>query len=213
VDNPGIVLLGAGGHAKVVIEAFRAAGETVASCVGGPSDPQSLLDVPVIPDEAELPALRASGLSRAFVAIGSNRLREKLGAKLESLGFELVSIIHPRACVSPSVRIGRGVVIMAGSVVNACAVIGDLAIINTGATVDHDCVIGRCVHVAPQCALAGCVRVGDRAMLGVGAKVIPGITIGADATVGAGSVVVRNVSDAALVMGVPARVRDGGRTR
>lgn len=213
MENGGVVILGAGGHAKVVIEAFRETGQAVSRCVGGPSDPPCLLDVPVIPDEAELPALRASGLSRAFVAIGSNKLREKLGAKLESLGFELVSIIHPRAWVSSSARIGRGVVIMAGSVVNACAVIGDLAIINTGATVDHDCVIGRCVHVAPQCALAGCVGVGDRAMLGVGAKVIPGVRIGADATVGAGSVVVRDVNDAALVMGVPARVRDGGRTK
>jgi UDP-perosamine 4-acetyltransferase len=108
---------------------------------------------------------------------------------------------------------GRGVVVMAGAVVNACATIGDLAIINTGATVDHDCVIGRAVHVAPQCGLAGCVTVGDGAMLGVGTKVIPGIRIGADATVGAGSVVVRNINDAALAMGVPAKVRDGGKTR
>jgi UDP-perosamine 4-acetyltransferase len=213
VDCQGVVLLGAGGHAKVVIEAFRAVGDTVAHCIGGSADPETLLGVPVIHDENELARLRSEGFQRAFVAIGSNKVRDKLGAKLEALGFELVSIIHPRAWFSPSARMGRGAVVMAGSVVNACAVIGDLAIINTGATVDHDCVIGRCVHVAPQCALAGCVSVGERAMLGVGAKVIPGIRIGADATVGAGSVVVRDVNDAALVMGVPARVRDGGRTR
>lgn len=213
MDSRGVVILGAGGHAKVVIEAFRAAGDHVAYCLGGPSDPESLLEVPVIRDEAELPRLKEGGFRRGFVAIGANKVRDRLARKLEDAGFELVSVVHPRAWFSPSARMGRGVVVMAGAVVNACATIGDLAIINTGATVDHDCVIGRAVHVAPQCGLAGCVTVGDGAMLGVGTKVIPGIRIGADATVGAGSVVVRNINDAALAMGVPAKVRDGGKTR
>ena len=213
MDRRGVVILGAGGHAKVVIEAFRAAGDHVSCCLGGPSDPESLLEVPVIRDEAELPRLKEIGFRRAFIAIGANKVRDRLGRKLEETGFELVSVVHPRAWFSPSARLGRGVVVMAGAVVNACAVIGDLAIINTGSTVDHDCVIGRAAHVAPQCALAGCVSVGDGAMLGVGTKVIPGIRIGADATVGAGSVVVRNINDAALAMGVPAKVRDGGKTR
>lgn len=213
MDSRGVVILGAAGHAKVVIEAFHAAGDAVALCIGTSLDPDLLLEVPVIRDEAELPRLRAQGFRRAFVAIGANKLREKLGRKLDELGFELVSIVHPRAWFSPSARLGRGVVIMAGAVVNACASIGDLSIINTGATVDHDCVIGRAAHVAPQCGLAGCVTVGDGAMLGVGTKVIPGIRIGSDATIGAGSVVVRDVNDRALVMGVPARIRDGGKTR
>lgn len=213
MDCQGVVLLGVGGHAKVVIEAFRAVGDAVAYCIGGPTDPETLLGVPVIHNEDELARLRSEGFHRAFVAIGSNILRDKLGAKLEALGFELVSVVHPRAWFSPSARMGRGAVVMAGAVVNACATIGDLAIINTGATVDHDCVIGRAAHVAPQCGLAGCVSVGDRAMLGVGTKVIPGIRIGTDATVGAGSVVVRDVNDAALAMGVPARSRDGGKTK
>jgi UDP-perosamine 4-acetyltransferase len=85
-------------------------------------------------------------------------------------------------------------------------VIGDLAIINTGATVDHDCTIGRSAHIAPQCGIAGSVTVGSGSMLGVGTKVIPGITIGKNATIGAGSVVVRNIPEGALAMGVPARI-------
>lgn len=195
----------------MVIEALQAAGLAAACCIGSAADPETLLGVPVFRDEAELPRLWARGFRRALVAIGANQVRDRLGRRLEEAGFELVSVVHPRAWLSPSARLGSGVVVMAGAVVNACASIGDLAIINSGATVDHDCVIGRAAHVAPQCGLAGCVRVGDRALLGVGTKVIPGVSIGADATVGAGSVVVRDLREQALAMGVPARSRDGGK--
>jgi len=95
---------------------------------------------------------------------------------------------------------------MAGTVINAASVIEDLVIVNTGATIDHDCRIGCGVHIAPQCALAGNVTVGEGAFLGTGAKAIPGVQIGRRATVGAGAVVIRNIPDGAVAVGVPARV-------
>jgi UDP-perosamine 4-acetyltransferase len=201
----GIVMLGAGGHAKVCIELLQAMGETVAYCIAGADAPSHCLDVPVLAGDEQLARLRDEGYARAFVAIGANKLRGRLGANALQLGYELVNAISPRAVVSPSARLGKGIAIMAGAVVNADAVIGDLTIINTGATVDHDCDIGAAAHIAPQCALAGNVNVGTGSFLGVGSKVIPGIRIGKGSTIGAGGVVIRDIADGTTAVGVPAK--------
>lgn len=198
-------MVGAGGHAKVCIELLQAMGETVAYCIAGDDAPATCLGVPVLAGDDQLARLRADGYGRAFIAIGANRVRARLGAAATGLGYELVNAVSPRAVVSPSARLGRGVAIMAGVVINADAAIGDLAIINTGATVDHDSVIGAAAHIAPQSALAGNVSVGDGSFLGVGSKVIPGMTIGAGATVGAGGVVIRDIAAGVTAVGVPAK--------
>lgn len=204
--HDGIVILGAGGHAKVVIELLRDAGEQVAVCVGGADSPDHCLDVRVVKGDAYLKELRGDGYSRAFVAIGSNRIREEVAGQVKQLGFSLVNAVSPHASISPSAKLGSGIAIMAGAVVNAEAVIGDLTIINTGATVDHDCIIGQAVHLAPQCALAGSVVIEDGAFLGIGCKVIPGMRIGVNAVAGAGSVVIEDIPAATTVVGVPAKI-------
>lgn len=204
----GIVILGAGGHAKVVVEIFRAAGETVHCCVeeeaGAAGD---LMGVPILIGEKEhLPRLMAEGYTRAHVAIGSNKLRAKIAGRLVEMGFSLASAVHPRATVSASATLGDGVAVMAGAVINACARVGGGTIINTGATVDHDCQVGDFAHIGPQCGLCGNVQVGEGAFLGVGTKVIPGKLIGDWSVAGAGSVIVRDVPEKSQVMGVPARI-------
>lgn len=207
LDIGGVVIIGGGGHAKVVIESLRAAGKTAAVIVDADPTPREVLGVPVVGDDLKLPALREQGFSELFVAIGSNRLRQKLGGKARELGFTLVNAIHPSAVISPSARIGEGVAVMAGVAINADSRIGDLAIVNTGAVVDHDCDLGAACHLGPASALAGGVTVGERAFLGVGARVIPGVTIGADTVVGAGGVVVRDLPDAVLAIGVPVKIK------
>lgn len=207
LDIGGVVIIGGGGHAKVVIESLRARGETVTAIVDADPTPREVLGVPVAGDDLTLPDLRAQGLSKLFVAIGDNRLRQKLGRKARELGFSLVNAIHPSAVVSPSARLGEGVAVMAGVTINAESWIGDLAIINTGAVIDHDCRLGAACHLGPASALAGGVSVGERAFLGVGARAIPGVSIGADTMVGAGGVVVRDLPDAVLAIGVPARIK------
>jgi len=204
--KPAIVMVGAGGHAKVCIELLQAMGETVLCCVGASDSGATCLGVPVLDGDHHLARLRAEGHARAFVALGSNRLRARLGQQLRELGFELVNAISPRAIVSPSAILGDGIAIMAGAVINADARIGALAIINTGATVDHDCSISEAVHLAPQCALAGNVSIGAGSFLGVGCKVIPGIEVGEQSTIGAGAVIISGIPPGVTAVGVPARV-------
>lgn len=201
-----VVVLGAGGHAKVVIEILRANGETVDYCVSGTHGAETCVGVSVLEGDEHLPTLRQKGYCRAFVAIGSNAIRQRVADVVRRVGFQLINAISPHAIISPSVRLGVGIAIMAGAIINAASVIADLVIVNTGATIDHDCCIGRGVHIAPQCTLAGNVIVGEGAFLGTGATAIPRMQIGRRATVGAGAVVIRNIPDGAVAVGVPARV-------
>lgn len=201
-----MVVLGAGGHAKVVLEAVWAMGGIdVAGLLDAEQAGAEVLGVPVLGNDALLPALRAQGVEAAFVALGANALRDRLGTKLRDLGFVLPVAVHPSAQISPSARIEEGAVVMARACVGPLAVVGAMAIINTGAIVEHDNRIGRAAHIAPGVALAGAVKVGDRALVGVGSAVRPRVSIGADAVVGVGSAVVADVPPGAVVGGVPAR--------
>ncbi len=203
----GVVIVGGGGHAKVVIESLRAAGQTIAAVIDADPTPRLVAGAPVVGDDSALAGLRGQGLTQAFVAIGDNRLRARLAQGLRDQGFELVNAIHPSAVISPSARLGLGVAVMAGAVINAESEISDLAIINTSAVVDHDCRLGTACHLGPASALAGGVSLGERTFLGVGARVIPNIAIGSDAIVGAGAVVVRDLADGVVAFGVPARIQ------
>lgn len=203
--NQEIVVIGAGGHAKVCIELLRAMGETVSWCVGGADSAETCLGVPVLKGDDHIPRLREAGFGRVFVAIGANKLRVRLAGAAVDLGYTLASAVSPAATISPTAVLGDGVAIMAGVVINADARIGDCAIVNTGATVDHDCVIGKGVHLAPQCALAGNVIVGEGAFLGIGTRVIPERTVGAGSLTGAGSVVIKDIEAGVTAVGAPAR--------
>ncbi|MGK6310105.1 acetyltransferase [Variovorax sp. DT-64] len=200
-----VIVLGSSGHAKVCIELLRAGGSSVAYCIGAPGSGETCLGVPVLHGDEHLKSLRARGYERVFVAIGANALRQRLAAFATDLGFHLVNAISPQASVSPTTRMGSGVAVMAGAVINADCTIGDLAIINTLASIDHDGRIGNAAHVAPHCGLAGNVTLGERSFLGIGSKVIPEITIGADVMAAAGSVIVTDIATNSRIAGVPAK--------
>jgi UDP-perosamine 4-acetyltransferase len=201
-----LILIGAGGHAKVVLEIFLATGafDIVGLLDPAPPAPR-ILGLPVLGGDEVLPRLRAAGVGAAFVALGDNRLRQDVGAQLRRLGFALPAAIHPSSFISPSARIAEGVAIMPRAVIGTEASMAALAIANSGAVIEHDCGIGTAAHVAPACALAGKVQVGARALLGIGCAVRPGISIGDDAVVGAGAAVVSDVPPEATFAGVPAR--------
>ena len=200
-----VVLIGAGGHAKVVIEILQSTKYVVSYCIGDTDAVDECLGVPVLKGDHWLQKLYDSGYYRAFIGIGSNQLRLKLADLVQNIGYELVRAVSSSAIISPTAIIGSGVAVMSGVVINADAEINDLSIINTSAVIDHDCIIGKGVHVAPQSALAGKVSVGEGSFLGIGCRILPGISIGEWSVIGAGAVVTENISSNVTAVGVPAK--------
>ncbi|MEO6376629.1 MAG: hexapeptide transferase, partial [Caulobacteraceae bacterium] len=132
---PPVVVVGAGGHAKVVIELIRAEGRyEVVALLDADTTPRQVLGVEVVGDDDALPRLRVDGIANAFIALGGNALRLKVGGRARAAGFELVNAISPMAVISPTARIGAGVAVMAGAVINAEARVEDFAIVNTNAS-------------------------------------------------------------------------------
>ena len=203
----GLLILGAGGHAKVVAEAALAAGTAsrIAFLDDRPLPP--LLGWPVLGrlDQALEPSAQEQ-FPAAVVAIGHSATRMRWIAQLQAAGYKLPLLIHPSAWISPSAQIGPGSVVFAQAAVQAQAVIGTGSILNTGCSVDHDAQLSDAVHVCPGARLAGEVQVGARSWIGIGASVIQQVRIGGDVTVGAGAAVVRDLPDGVTAVGVPARV-------
>lgn len=203
-----VVGIGAGGHAKSLIELFRALGWKIVGLV----DPRlpvgtRILDVPVLGGDDALPG-RADGVVHAFLGMGmmgDARPRQAAVARAEAAGMTLIGGVHPSAIVAPSARIAAEAIVLAGAIVGADSRIEAHAIVNNGAVVDHDGHIGRHAHVATGARLSGDVVVATGALIGVGAAVRQGIRIGAGAIVGAGAAVVRDVEEHMTVVGVPAR--------
>jgi UDP-perosamine 4-acetyltransferase len=208
-----LLVLGGGGHGKVVADVLRAAGHVLVGfadrrpeLVGTVVEPGGGI---VIATADELLAAIASGrelpggADAVALGIGDNALRMQA---LDAVGAAAApAIVHPSAVLSPSASLGAGTAVMPRVVVNAAARVGRGVILNSGAVVEHDCVVGDGAHVSPNATLTGNVRVGARSWVGAGAVVLPGVRVGDDARVGAGAVVTRAVTDGATVMGVPAR--------
>ncbi len=197
-------LVGAGGHARVVIDAlFRLDVDRSAIALWSEDETQVGSEVAgLVVRLLERGALQ----SQAFhLCIGNNQARERLFDTLCALGALPKTIVHPRAIIALDACIKAGAFVAAGAVIGPNATVGRASIVNHGAIVDHDCIVGDFAHIAPGATLAGAVRIGRGALIGAGANLLPGIRVEEDATVGAGAVVTADVPRAAVVVGVPAR--------
>jgi UDP-perosamine 4-acetyltransferase len=203
-----VIIIGAGGHGKVVLDILRHSRRVR---VAGFLDADESLagarvaGVKVLGPVNLLAKLRRKKIKTAVVAIGDNRTRAQYMNEVRAAGFTLLNAIHPKSVVSRSAKLGENVVIAAGAVVCAEADIGDGAIINTAAVVDHECRVGPAAHICPTAALAGRVTVDEGAFVGLGAKIIQCLSIGAWSTIGAGAVVITDIPAGERAVGVPAR--------
>ena len=207
--NNTLAILGAGGHGKVVADAALLSGEWV----------EIFFFDDAYPDKVKNGQWDVTGTSTdllsghnqfagVVVAIGDNKLRLAKTLELQIKGVRVVSIIHPRAVVSPYVSLAPGCVIFAGAVINIDARIGQACIVNTGSVVEHDCQLHDGVHLGPNAALAGRTVVGECSWIGIGAATRQLVTIGSEVVVGAGTVIVKSVPDGVTVVGNPAAILD-----
>ncbi|MGH7171584.1 MAG: acetyltransferase [Gemmataceae bacterium] len=198
--SPRIVVLGGGGHAKVVISTLQAAGHIVAAVLDDDVRKwgSAVLGVPVVGPIEDADATR---YDLGVVAVGDNATRKTLSARIR---LSWLTVTHPTAYVHSSAQLGPGCVVFAGAVIQPEAIVGAHVIVNTAASIDHDCRVSDFVHLAPGCHLSGIVRVGEGVLLGTGSSVLPGVTIGNWTSVGAGGVVIRDLPDRVVAVGVPA---------
>lgn len=203
-----VIIIGGGGHAKVIADVLRLQGVRILGFTEIDDSRKSLTStVPYLGNDAVIAqyhmeeVLLANGLG----SIKNTTARRKIYDAFSEQGYQFAVCIHPSAVIAADVRIGEGSQIMAGSVVQPGCDIGRNVILNTRASLDHDCVIGDHAHVAPGATLSGGVQIASGAHVGTGATVIQGIFIGEDSIIGAGGVVLEDVVANSIVVGVPAR--------
>lgn len=194
-------LFGASGHAKVVVDILKKQGVQVKGFFDDDPAKQELNGIPVVGVTED----NQADHNPCIIAIGDNRIRAKVVGELNAA--EYATALHPSATIAEPESISEGTVVMAGAVINPATRVGRHCIINTSASVDHDCVLGDFVHIAPNATLCGGIIVGEGTLIGSGATVIPNIKIGRWAVVAAGAVVIGDVPDFAVVAGNPARVK------
>ncbi len=202
------LILGCGGHGRVVLDILRNAG--FADVIGFvDSDVHMIgrridgIEVLGLPDDLE--NIRSKhNVDSAIVAIGNNGVRRDFAHKLSDLGLQLINAVHPSANIASNATMGKNVVVAAGALVCAHCQIGDSVILNTGCIVDHESLIGTATHICPGARLAGRVTVESGAFVGIGATVIQSLRVGYESVIGAGAVVIRDVAPLSTVVGVPA---------
>lgn len=205
------VIWGGKGHARVIHEAVSWSGRRLLAIIDRNAVPPPIAGVPLLVGvdafQAWLTARATAPLPGFVIAIGGSRGEDRLAiaGRLRAFGLKPLTVVHPSAILARCASVGAGSHVLAGSCVAASTAIGSQVIVNTKASVDHDCRLADGVHVGPNATLAGEVVAGRCCFIGAGAVILPRLRIGAHATVGAGAVVTRDVPAGMTVVGNPAR--------
>lgn len=210
-----VLLFGAGGHAKGIIEILNKSEKYKITGIIDKTfseNDEEFYGVKIVGNDSSAKQFYEKGLNKAFIGIGTvgeYKIRLNLYNYLKKIGFEFINVVHPKSIISEFCEFGYGNVFFAGSIVNVDVKIGDNCIVNTGSILEHDCIIGNNVHIATGAKLCGGVVVGDNSMVGAGTVVVQQKRIGRNAVVGAGSVVIDDIPDNSIAIGVPAKVIKG----
>ncbi len=206
LDKP-VVIVGAGGHGKVLLDICRTLGGRVAGFIDAdPSLQHQLHGVPILGSDEMLGDHSFMAAHAFVIGVGDTEIRSRLSIRFEQVKATLATLVHPSASVSELATIGGGSTVHAGAIVNIDVKIGTHCVVNTGASVDHDCILSDGVRVGPGATLAGGVMCQRNVFIGTGASILPNVTIARDAVVGGGSSVGKNVAKGVTVYGVPARI-------
>lgn len=207
-----IIILGGGGHAKVLIDLIKIKGDFE---IVGILDIQlekgtKVLGIPVLGEDNLLVDIFNDGVKVACIGVGGvkdNNIRSRLFDTAKDMGFEIPALIHSNSFISTESKIAEGVQVMAGAIIQTNTFIDENSIINTGTIIDHDCAIGKNTHICPGVVMGGEVAIGNNSFIGAGTTIIQGVKIGSDSIVGAGAVVISNVPEGVTVKGVPAKIK------
>jgi len=205
-----IIIIGAGGHAKVLIDALILFDAPILGI--SEQNPAmgytELLGVPIICNDAGLKKYPPEDVTlvNGIGGIKNTALRREVFTRLKMLGYVFSQVMHPSAVISANAALAEGVQVMAGAIIQAGVGVAENTIINTKTSVDHDCQIGSHVHLAPGVTVCGNVKIGDSVHVGSGATIIQGIIVGPHCLIGAGTLVRSNVPAGATIIGVPGRI-------
>ncbi len=207
MDRSPVLILGAGGHGRVVAQVLRAAGREIAGFLddAAAKTGTEVDGVRVLGTSEDAARLASSLGASVIVGVGDNAQRGMRQSRLQAEGLTIASSVDPSAVIAPGVSVEAGAVVMPGAVVNIGCKLGVGSVVNTSAVLDHDTELGDYAHASPGAITSGGVSVGVFAWLGAGAIVLPGVRIGEHAVVGAGAVVREDVAASTTVAGVPAR--------
>lgn len=208
-SEKGVYVLGGGAHGKVVVSTLLEAGWRIAGIL---DENQllwgsSVMDIKVV---GAFDILKDMEMPEAIIAIGANSVRKNIASRFDHVRW--MTVIHPHAYVHPSVKLGHGTIIFAGSVIQPDVMIGDHCIVNSSCSIDHDCVIQNFVHCGPGTVLGSGVNLSEEAFMGISSSALPDVSIGARTIVGAGGVAIKGVPPDSLAIGVPAKTHTDKRS-
>lgn len=204
--NKPVIIIGGGGHAKVLLEILRIMSIKVIG-VTEKEQGNCKIDLPFLGQDeiifSYLPEelLLVNGIG----STGDNNIRKKVYDRFTSVGYEFMTLVHPSAIIAKDVVLNKGVQVMAGGIIQPGSFIGENTIINTKASIDHDCIVGKNIHIAPGVTISGNVRIAEDVHIGTGATIIQNVSIDKSSIVGAGSVVTKDIGSRKTVVGVPAK--------